>query len=200
MALQRDGPRAGRFDRPSWKEGERSAFGGLAEAAARARESRHSNPVFPLSRHGPAQSGTPSGNADRAVLYDVDDFLPGFTRSWRHLCSVRSFRAALEGMGVAIGHGRVGRGWVAKGGRVRKATVSCAESVNGVDRDPPESSCRGFAGPGLINRNAPEPCAKTLVQVPVPTSFRAWSVERGTACPERSSDVMTGGVPEGLSG
>jgi len=31
-------------------------------------ESRHSGPVFPLSRHGPAGSSTLAGNADRAVL------------------------------------------------------------------------------------------------------------------------------------
>ena len=34
----------------------------------RVRESRHSDPVFPLSRHGPAGSSTTAGNADRAVL------------------------------------------------------------------------------------------------------------------------------------
>ena len=36
--------------------------------------SRHSCPVFPLLRHGPARSSPTAGNADRAVLYDFRRF------------------------------------------------------------------------------------------------------------------------------
>ena len=38
------------------------------------RDSRHSNPVFPLSRHGPAKSSPTAGNADRAVPVDFRRF------------------------------------------------------------------------------------------------------------------------------
>ncbi len=48
--------------------------GTFGEGAARARESRHSSTVFPLSRHGPAGSSATAGNADRAVLYTVRRF------------------------------------------------------------------------------------------------------------------------------
>ena len=42
--------------------------GPSAKVARRARESRHSGPIFPLSRHGPAGSNPTAGNADRAAL------------------------------------------------------------------------------------------------------------------------------------
>ena len=59
---------AARTTRLPGTRGERSASGTFGEEAGRARESRHSSPFFPLSRHGPAGSSPTAGNADRAVL------------------------------------------------------------------------------------------------------------------------------------
>ena len=49
----------------------------LRRRGGRGWESRHSSPVFPLSRHGPAESSPMAGNADRAVLYDFRRFPAG---------------------------------------------------------------------------------------------------------------------------
>ena len=48
--------------------GREVGFRDLRPRGARAREFRHSSPFHPLSRHGPAKSGTTAGNADRAIL------------------------------------------------------------------------------------------------------------------------------------
>ena len=48
--------------------------GNCGEKAARSLESRHSRPVFPLSRYGPAGSSTTAGSADRAVPFDFRRF------------------------------------------------------------------------------------------------------------------------------
>ena len=51
-----------------------SASGNFAKEAARGTESRNSNPVFLLLRHGPAGSSPTAGNADRAVPVDFRRF------------------------------------------------------------------------------------------------------------------------------
>ena len=56
---------------------ERGWLPGLSAKRRRGRESRHSSPVFPLSRHDPAGSRTTAGSADRAVLYDFRRFPAG---------------------------------------------------------------------------------------------------------------------------
>ena len=70
------------FARRSRVVGRSGTFG---EEAGRARESRHSSAVFPLSRHGPARSSTTAENADRAVLYDFIRFSAGILTAYSPL-------------------------------------------------------------------------------------------------------------------
>ena len=71
-------PQVGRLIRPdemaSRVEGESRLRGTSPKRLCGTRESRNSNPVFPLLRHGPAGSSPAAGNADRAVLVDFRRF------------------------------------------------------------------------------------------------------------------------------